>query len=114
MIEKVMKALTDRDSKAFAACFAPFGEYIDYCPSLNGRPNIYLYGNQCMDMYFGQQFSGKSLKAAENLAVADPVIESKDCANYFGAYGGPYIYARLHIVEYDSDGLIKKAVVYPA
>ena len=45
--------------------------------------------------------------------AAEPVIESENSASYYGAYNGPYIYARFSIEEYDSTGLIKKAVVHP-
>ena len=108
MIEKVMKALTEKDYKTLAACFSENCIYFDYCPSLNGMPNSYVYGNACMEMYFRRQFVTGELEVAETL------VEGKDRASYFGAYGGPYIYARLNIEEYDSSGLIKKAVVHPA
>ena len=108
MIEKVMKALTEKDHRTLASCFSENCTYFDYCPSLNGRPNIYIYGSACMEMYFAKQF------ISQELEVAEPLIEGKDCASYFGAYGAPYIYARLNIEEYDNAGLIKKVVVHPA
>ena len=103
-----MKALTDGDYKTLASCFSENCTYFDYCPSLNGRPNSYIYGNKCMEMYFRKQF------ISQELEIAEPLIESNDRASFFGAYGGPYIYARVNIEEYDSSGLIKKAVVHPA
>ena len=108
MIEKVMKALTERDYKTLASCFSENCTYFDYCPSQNGKSNIFIYGNICMEMYFRKQF------VLPDLEFAEPLIEGKDRASYFGAYGGPYIYARLEIEEYDSAGLIKKAVAHPA
>ena len=108
MIKRVMQALKERDYMALASCFSENCTFFDYCPSLNGKPNSYIYGNACMEMYFRKQF------VLHELEVAEPRIEGKDCASYFGAYGGPYIYARLVIEEYDSSGLIKKAVAHPA
>ena len=108
MIEKVMKALTEKDSKALAECFSENCVYFDYCPSLNGKPNSFIYGNACMEMYFKKMF------ISEDHEVAEPLIESDTRATFFGAYSGPYIYARLNIEEYDGSGLIKKAVVHPA
>ena len=108
MIEKVMKALTEKDYDTLSSLFSEDCVYFDYCPSMNGRANSYLYGNACVNMYFRKQF------VTRELSIDEPQIESKDSATYFGAYGGPYVYARLNIEEYDSDGLIKKVVVHPA
>jgi hypothetical protein len=108
MIEKVMKALAEKDYAALAACFSEDCTYFDYCPSLNGRPNSYIYGSVCVEMYFRKQFLLRELE------VAEPQLEGENRASYFGAYGGPYIYARLDIEEYDGGGLIKKAVAHPA
>ena len=108
MIEKVMKALTEKDYETLASCFSENCVYFDYCPSMNGMANSYIYGNACINMYFRMMF------VTDQLEVSIPVIESENRASYFGAYGGPYIYARLNIEEYDSAGLIKKAVVHPA
>jgi len=108
MIENVINALTEKDSKALASCFSEDCRYFDYCPSLNGDPCIFIYGNECLEMFFGSKL------ALGDIVVAEPVIESARSANYFGAYYGPYVYARLNIEEYDSAGLIKKVVVHPA
>ena len=108
MIEKIIKALAEADSEALAKCFSENCMYYDYCPILNGMPNIFVYGNACMELLFKKMF------VAGDISVDEPLIESEASASYFGAYGGPYIYARLNIEEYSSDGLVKKAVVHPA
>jgi len=108
MIEKVMKALTAKDYKALEECFSENCMYFDYCPSLNDKPNSFIYGNACMEMFFKEMF------ISEDYEVAEPLIENENRATFFGAYFGPYIYARLNIEEYDDSGLIKKAVVHPA
>ena len=108
MIEKVMKALTEKDYIALAKCFSENCMYFDYCPSLNDMPNSFIYGNDCMEMYFQLKF------VTGEFEVAEPLVENENRASFFGAYNGPYIYARLEIEEYDSSGLIKKAVVHPA
>ena len=107
MIEKAMEALTEKDHKALALCFSENCMLFDYCPSLNGMPNNFIYGNPCLEMHYKKQFF------AQDMEIAEVQIEGKDRASYFGAYGGPYIFARFEIEEYDSDGLIKKAVVRP-
>ena len=108
MIEKVMKALTEKDYETLASCFSENCIYFDYCPSMNGKANSYIYGNACVNMFFRRLF------VTGELEVAEPVIKNESSATYFGAYGGPYVYARLSIEEYDSVGLIKKAVAHPA
>ncbi|NLB29181.1 MAG: hypothetical protein GX823_02995 [Clostridiales bacterium] len=108
MIEKVIKALTKQDAKALAECFSENCTYLDYCPSINGKPNGFVYGSACIEMFFKKMF------ISEGHEVAEPVIESDTRATFFGVYSGPYIYARFNIEELDNDGLIKKAVVHPA
>jgi hypothetical protein len=108
MIEKVIKALTEKDCETLAKCFSENCTYVDYCPSLNDMPNSFIYGNACVEMFFKMKFMSGELE------VAEPVIESENRATFFEAVNGPYIYAGLSIEEYDSTGLIKKAVVHPA
>ena len=108
MIERVINALTEKDYEALSECFSENCMYFDYCPSLNDMPNSFIYGNACMAMFFKLKFLSGEFE------VAEPLIENKNCASFFGAYNGPYIYARLNIEEYDNSGLIKKAVVHPA
>ena len=103
-----MKALTEKDYDALSSCFSENCVYFDYCPSMNGRANSYIYGSACVNMHFRHLF------VTEQLEVAEPFIECDNSASYFGAYGGPYVYARLNIEEYDSEGLIEKAVAHPA
>ena len=108
MIEKVMDALIGKDFRTLASCFSENCQYFDYCPSLNGGSNSFIYGNDCLEMFFMQRFLSRVFEAAE------PLVENESRATFFGAYDGPYIYARFSIEEYDSEGLIKKAVVHPA
>ncbi len=108
MIERVMKALTEKNYEELANLFSEDCLYFDYCPSMNGRANSYLYGKACVNMYFRKMF------VTRELSVEEPLIENENTASYFGAYGGPYVYARLNIEEYDSNGLIKKVIVHPA
>lgn len=108
MIKKVMNALADKDFKTLAACFSENCKYFDYCPACNGEDNYFVYGNDCVEMFFRNRFT------FEHLVVSDPVIEDDNTASYFGAYSGPYVFARFRIEEYDENGLIKKVVVHPA
>ena len=108
VIEKVMKALTEKDYETLASCFSENCVYFDYCPSMNGNPNSYIYGSACVSMYFRRMF------VTGELEVAEPMIESENSASYFGAYSGPYVYARLSIEERDSSNRIKRAVAHPA
>ena len=108
MIEKIIDAMMNMDYKTLASYFSEDGEYIDYCPLMNGKTNHFLYGNSCVEMFFRRAF------ASGDFVIASPLIESENRASFFGAYSGPYVYARLNIEEYDSTGLIKKIVVHPA
>lgn len=109
MINKILNALVNKDSQALADCFTENCTYYDYCPVLNGAQNFYVYGNACMALLF------KHIFVAGDLEVREPEIEDSDTATFFGAYYGPYVYARLKIEEYDeATGLISKAVVTPA
>ena len=107
MIERVIKALTDKNWQTLAECFSENCTFYDYCPSINGIPNSYIYGNACIEMFFKLKFISGEFE------VAEPLIISDNCASFYGAYNGPYINARLDIEEYDSSGLISKAVVHP-
>ena len=42
MINKVLKALKEKDYVGLAQCFSKDCKYSDYCPSLNGKQN-YLF-----------------------------------------------------------------------
>jgi hypothetical protein len=108
MLEKALKALESRDYKALAACFSEDGKYFDYCPSCNGKDNYFVYGSAAIEMFFRNRFT------FDLLTISDPVAESDRTASFFGAYEGPYLFARFEIEELDAHGLIKKAVVHPA
>ena len=108
MIENVMKALVEKDFKALATYFSEDCKYFDYCPACNGEQNYFVYGNDCIEMFFRNRFT------FEYLEVAEPIIEDANTASYFGAYCGPYVFARFRIEEFNDDGLIKKVVVHPA
>lgn len=108
MIEKALRALESRDYKALAACFSEDSRYFDYCPSTNGKENYFVYGSAGIEMFFRNRFT------FDLLTVSDPVIETDRKANFFGAYEGPYLFARFEIEEVDAAGRIKKAVVHPA
>ena len=108
MINKVMSALAEKNIELLISCFTENCMYFDYCPSQNGEENFFIYGNTCLEMLLRSKLS------SGEIVVSDPIVESENCANFFGAYKGPYIFARLEIEEYDSSGFIKKAVVHPA
>jgi hypothetical protein len=108
MIQKALDALAAMDSVALAACFSEDCKYFDYCPSVNGKENYFIYGSDCIEMFFRNRF------AHEHLVVSEPRAEDANTGSYFGAYSGPYVFARIQIEEFDENGLIKKAVVHPA
>lgn len=108
MIKQAMDALVKADFKAFSACFSEDGRYFDYCPALHGKDNYFVYGRDCVEMFFRNRFTFGLL------TVAQPVIEDENTASFFGAYDAPFVFARFDIEEYDACGLIKKAVVHPA
>jgi len=107
LIEKALNALKDMDYKTFASCFSEDGKYYDFCPSSNGHDNWFAYGREAIEMFFRNRFT------FSHLIVSDPVPESDTRATFFGAYDGPYLYAKFEIAEIAADGLIAKAVVAP-
>lgn len=108
MVERVINAMMEKDSKTLASYFSEDCRYFDYCPYLNGETGFFIYGSDCLEMFFMTKLPSGEFR------VAEPIIESENCASFFGSYSGPYLYARLCIEDYDTSGLIKKAVVHPA
>jgi len=108
MLEKALRALVEKDYKAFAACFSEDGKYFDYCPACNGKDNYFVYGSAAIEMFYRNRFT------FDHVTVSEPVVEDEKTASFFGAYEGPYLFARFEIEEFDTAGLIKKAVVHPA
>jgi hypothetical protein len=108
MIQKALKALAEKDYTSFAECFSEDCRYFDYSPACNGEENYFVYGSDCIEMFFRNRF------AFDHLAVFDPVIENETTASFFGQYDGPFVFVRFRIEEFDGAGHIKKAVVHPA
>jgi hypothetical protein len=108
MIEKALNALVNKDPAAFAECFSEDGKYFDYCPSCNEKDNFFVYGRDCVEMFFRSRF------LLGYLTVSEALVEDANTGSFFAAYYGPYIFARFQIEEFDEKGLIKKAVVHPA
>lgn len=108
MIEKVISALMERDAVTLASYFSENCKYFDYCPSLNGESNTFIYGSAGLEMLFKSKFAFGAFE------IAEPLIENENTASFFCSYSGPYIFARLNIEEYDNAGLVKKIVVHPA
>jgi len=108
MIEKMIKALEEKNPEALAECFSENCSFADYCPALDGAPCSHIYGKPAVEMYFKLKF------LSDELEIKEPIIEDEKHATFFETCGGPYIYAGLDITELDEAGLIKKAVVRPA
>jgi len=108
MIQKLMKALEGMDYKGLAACFSEKCRYFDYCPSLYGNENYFVYGSDSVEMFFRNRFVNGYL------VVASARVESAVSASFFASYSGPFVYARAEIEEFGENGLIKKLLVHPA
>jgi hypothetical protein len=110
MIQKLMKALEGMDYKGLAACFSEKCRYFDYCPSLYGKENYFVYGSDSVEMFFRNRFVNGYL------VVASTRVESDKSASFFASYGCsvPFVYARAEIKEFDENGLIRKLLVHPA
>lgn len=108
MIKRILKALEAQDYRGLADCFSVDCRYFDYCPSLNGEENYFVYGREAVEMFFRNRFVHKHFE------IGSPREEGPECGTFFGSYDAPYVYARIRIEETDSDGLVKKLVVSPA
>ena len=107
MINKVMAALVQKDYRGLSECFSRDCRYFDYCPSLSGGENYFIYGREAVEMFFRNRFVHNQFEAAS------PVIENELRASFFGSYGTPFVYARVSIEAFADDGLIDKIVVSP-
>ena len=56
IIDDYIKALRSKDHRALAECFVEECRLFDYCPSLVGRENSFVYGRKAVDMFFHNQF----------------------------------------------------------
>ena len=108
MIRDIVCALVNKDPTMLASFFTEDCLYYDYCPSVNGMQNIYIFGRYGMELAFKRLFVSGDFEAAE------PLVEDEKTASFFGAYGGPYVFARIHIEELEDNGRVRKAIVHPA
>jgi len=108
MINRILQALYSKDYTALSKCFAKNCKYFDYCPSLSGKDNYFVYGRDMVEMFFRNRFVHKHFE------IASPRAESDTEATFFGYYGAPLVYARLRIEAVDEQGLVVKLVVSPA
>jgi hypothetical protein len=108
MLKNILDAFISKNSEELASFFSEDCVYFDYCPSSVGRQNYYLYGRDGLEMFFRNRF------ASGQFEIGSPKVEGPDTASFFGAYYGPYVFARIRIEEFGDDGLVRKAVVHPA
>ena len=108
MINKLLKALYEKDYVGLAECFARDCKYSDYCPSLNGNPNYFVNGKEGVEMFFRNRF------VFNHFEIASPRAESETEGTFFGYYDAPYVYARIRIEGTDENGLITKLVISAA
>lgn len=108
IIDDYIKALQDKDYEALGACFAEQSRMFDYCPSLVGKENIFLYGNKAIDMFFHNQF------VMGGFSVSDPHMVNSRTVNFYANYAGVIIHALAQIESVDDDGKIQELVVRPA
>lgn len=108
MIHKLLDTMYKRDYYGMAECFAQDCKYHDYCPSLNGKDNYFVYGRKAVEMFFRNRF------VHNRFDIASPKIENENEATFFGSYEGPFVFARLRIEGVDENGLITKVVISAA
>ena len=108
MINKVLKALKEKDYVGLAQCFSKDCKYSDYCPSLNGKQNYFVHGREGVEMFFRNRF------VFDHFEIGSTRAESETEGTFFGYYDAPYVYARLRIEGFDEDGLITKLVISAA
>lgn len=108
MIHRILSALESQDYLTLSQCFARDGQYIDYCPGLNGDQNYFVYGREAIEMFFRNRFVNM------RFVVGSVRAESASEGTYFGSYHAPYVYARVRIEKTDDSGLVEKLVVTPA
>lgn len=107
MIHDLLAALENGDEQALAACFSVDGQYFDYCPCINGKDAYIIYGRKGIELLF------RNLFAISRLIVSEPEADGPLTGTFFGAYEGPYVFARITIQSLSSEGLIKKVLVTP-
>ena len=114
VINDFITAMMNKDHAALASCFVEDCRFIDYCPSLAGRQNTFLYGPNAIEMYFHNRFM------FNGFTMLDPRITSDRTANFFVNYNGTLVHAIASIENYGGTymsldtSLIKELVIRPA
>ncbi|MBW3088484.1 hypothetical protein KIH77_07035 [Bifidobacterium sp. 82T24] len=108
IIDDYIKALQNKDYEALSACFAERSRMFDYCPSLVGRENTFLFGDKAIDMYFHNQF------VIGGFSVEDPHVVNSRTVNFYANYAGTIIHALAQIENVDDSGKIQELVIRPA
>ena len=113
VINDFINAMMNKDHEALAACFVDDSRFIDYCPSLAGKQDTFLYGPNAINMYFHNRFM------FNGFTMHDPRITSDRTANFFVDYSGTLVHALAEIGTYSEgasldDRLIKELVIRPA
>lgn len=114
VINDFVTAMQNKDHEALAACFADGCRLFDYCPSVAGRSNSFLYGRNAIEMFYHNKFT------FGGFGMLDPRIVDERTVNFYSNYNGTIIHA-LAQIENCNDGmctldnsLIKELVIRPA
>ena len=107
MIERIMRALEQKQFKELSECFSRDGIYVDYCPALEGGECYYVYGREAIEMFFRNRF------VHEHFEAASVRIEGEKRATYFGYYDAPFVYASAEIEGVDDEGLVTRFTARP-
>lgn len=105
MIKKLTDALLNKDFAGAAELFAEDGKYTDYCASLAGADNWFLYGKGTIEMFLRNKLCMGSFR------IFDPQIIDETHASFYAGYSEIFEPAIMEITV--EDGKIKKASVRP-
>lgn len=109
IIADYVQAMKKKDYAALAQCFARNSRLFDYCPSVIGKDNSFIYGQRAVEMFYHNRF------VLGGLAMEDPMIENESTVNYYANYGGPVVHVVATIESHDPEtGLIREMVIRPA
>ena len=109
IINDFIAALQNKDHKALAECFVEGSRLFDYCPSLVGKSNSFVYGRRAIDMFFHNQF------VLGGFSILDPHMVNSRTVNFYANYRGTIIHALAQIENVnDEAGLIQELLIRPA
>lgn len=110
-INDFVEGMMNKDHEKLASCFGRFCRYIDYCPSMADRENVFLYGANAIEMYYHNKFM------FNGFTMHDPHVVDERTVNFYVDYNGIMVQAIAEIggyVDEDGETKINELIIRPS